>query len=309
MIKRKRLSSASVEPTDIGYARLPDDLPAEQWYELLLENARTASAARWRMADLLAHGETADYGKTYDAAIRATGLSYSRLTTLKSAAKAFNFCRRRQNLKIDHHIETLPLPADEQDALLDLAESAGWKRDELRQAVKDKLRAHGMPGYAYGQRVNGVEIRPKFDVRQPDLSVVRRLPDDVHELDPKLIRAMRMSRAAPQQLAEPAGVITPVDEPPVDEPAPPRSITSDIIERAEPSPVRSITSDIIERAEPVRLRPHARHAQFTVTLSGTPAEMTHDLRRQLVDALGPELTRSICLGVVTSVRRFNFLGG
>jgi hypothetical protein len=64
MIKRKRLSSASVEPTDIGYARLPDDLPAEQWYELLLENARTASAARWRMADLLAHGETADYGKT-----------------------------------------------------------------------------------------------------------------------------------------------------------------------------------------------------------------------------------------------------
>jgi hypothetical protein len=43
--------------------------------------------------------------------------------------------RRRQGLDMSHHMTVLPLPAADQDLLLDLAESQGWTVARLRQAV------------------------------------------------------------------------------------------------------------------------------------------------------------------------------
>jgi hypothetical protein len=45
--------------------------------------------------------------------------------------------RRRQGLRLSHHMAVLPLPPDDQDLLLDLAESQSWPVSRLEQAVAE----------------------------------------------------------------------------------------------------------------------------------------------------------------------------
>jgi hypothetical protein len=64
------------------------------------------------MADLLAHSETADYGRTYEAAITASGLSYSRLSSLKFEGARDVSDRRRHREQLDRASKPVPTAID-----------------------------------------------------------------------------------------------------------------------------------------------------------------------------------------------------
>ena len=83
--------------------------------------------ARWPVEHL---------GSAYQTAIDATGMSYSAVTTFTSICTSFEFCRRRQNLSFNHHVEVKPLSLDKQDELLDQAENEKWSCAKLREVVK-----------------------------------------------------------------------------------------------------------------------------------------------------------------------------
>jgi len=132
-----------IHPVPIGVVRLalgfklPGTLPGEDWRALLLAEAMTLQASRWRIGDLLVHGEDR-YGEMYDDATAATGLQYGTLANLKAVAAGFEFSRRRENLSVSHHVEVLPLPEAEQERLLDRAAAEGWTRVRLREAVRTR---------------------------------------------------------------------------------------------------------------------------------------------------------------------------
>jgi hypothetical protein len=110
---------------------------------------RERSASLWQLGDLLLFGEDnfGAYGQKYETAIAATGLSYSRLATLKSVCRRFpfessEFCRRRQNLSFGHHAEIVSLPDDKAGPIsrshgkrrVDTSRPTGGGREASRKA-------------------------------------------------------------------------------------------------------------------------------------------------------------------------------
>lgn len=94
-------------------------------------------SVHWWLGDWLNFGEQT-YGDMYSQALDKTDYEYGTLRNDKWVAGAFELSRRRDNLPFTYHQEVLSLDNIEaQNELLRRADIEGWKRDDLRQAVKE----------------------------------------------------------------------------------------------------------------------------------------------------------------------------
>lgn len=107
----------------------------------------------WLIGDWILVGER-QWGKTYDDAMEITGLSYSTLASAASVCKKVEFCRRRQELSFKHHAEVASLDAEEQDELLNAAESGKWSTSVLRAQVRA---LKGLPENGHNQDEQGAD--------------------------------------------------------------------------------------------------------------------------------------------------------
>lgn len=94
------------------------------------------NAIQWAIGDWINYGE-AHYGEKYAQALDTTEYSYGTLANYAYVARAFETSRRREKLSWSHHSAVRGIAdKQEQDALLDIAESQQMGRDELRDIVK-----------------------------------------------------------------------------------------------------------------------------------------------------------------------------
>ncbi len=89
----------------------------------------------WILGDVLLYSE-ARHGERYAQIEAATGLAVSTLQNYCSISKRVPPARRRASLDHGHHAEVAALEPHEQIEWLDKAEAEGWKRDELRAALR-----------------------------------------------------------------------------------------------------------------------------------------------------------------------------
>jgi hypothetical protein len=126
-------------PTGLVFA---EDTPLAVWAGLTTRLLRQRKVLEWAIADAINFGEAA-YGEMYSQWVEETGLAKHTLTNIAAVGRRVELSRRRDNVSFSHHAEVAYLPVPDQEKLLDTAESAGWTRYELRDAVrerKDQLR-------------------------------------------------------------------------------------------------------------------------------------------------------------------------
>ena len=113
----------------------------KDWREAMGRLASVAGASQWWIGDGLNHGE-AQYGDIAETATEL-GKSYSAVSKAKSIASQFELCRRRQSLPWSFHAAVASLNEDDQDELLDWAETPGEDgelptRKQLREKVRER---------------------------------------------------------------------------------------------------------------------------------------------------------------------------
>lgn len=128
------------------------------WREAMGRLASVAGASQWWIGDGLNHGE-AQYGDIAETAAEL-GKSYSAVSKAKSIASQFELCRRRQSLPWSFHAAVASLDEDDQDELLDWAETPGEDgelptRKQLREKVRERkpLKEKPFDGEAAGHRL------------------------------------------------------------------------------------------------------------------------------------------------------------
>jgi DNA modification methylase len=125
--------------------KLPNGLSFEQWQMLVAQLRMIMRACMWWWGDALAYGERR-YGVMYKQALDRADYDYQTLRDAAWVSGRFELSRRRDKLTWSHHREVAALEPQQQDALLDQAESERMTRDQLRRAVRrfqaeQKLRA------------------------------------------------------------------------------------------------------------------------------------------------------------------------
>lgn len=119
---------------------LPASLPFERWQEIGRELAAREKVLNWWIGDWWAFGEHRYGDRAKAVAQEAFGLSFSRLASIGSVARAFGQgCRRRQVVAWSHHEEVAPLARQSPEAaqmLLDRAEREQMSVSQLRAAVR-----------------------------------------------------------------------------------------------------------------------------------------------------------------------------
>jgi hypothetical protein len=128
--------SEQAEATPIGLS-LGDGLSYADWEAVGFELAKVGKAMQWWIGDWVNYGGKR-YGETYKAAIEATGMSYGTVANFASVCAAFESSRRRENLSFKHHVEVWSLDPDQQDELLDQAETERLSCAKLREIVRSK---------------------------------------------------------------------------------------------------------------------------------------------------------------------------
>jgi len=110
----------------------------EAWAADLLATAQDLHANVWRLADLL-DGGAAQFGEDIHQYVDQLGLDAGYLSNLKWVAGVFPPSRRRElpALPLSYFQEVAPLPDDEADAWLTLANEQGWHRSELRAKLRE----------------------------------------------------------------------------------------------------------------------------------------------------------------------------
>jgi adenine-specific DNA-methyltransferase len=111
----------------------------EQWQDCWAFVGKADGAVRFWRGDLIRYAEGA-YGEMYTQFINDTKKDYITLRHDKSVADNIELCRRRHNLSFDHHQEVAYLEPDEQDKLLDFADTSDIKSKEFRRVVRDYKR-------------------------------------------------------------------------------------------------------------------------------------------------------------------------
>lgn len=130
----------------------------KDWREAMGRLASVAGASQWWIGDGLNHGE-AKYGDIAEVA-DDLGRGYSTTKKAKHVAAEFTVDRRRSNLPFSFHDAVKGLPADDQDELLDWAETPGDDgelptRKQLREKVRERKPPKEKPfdGEAAGNRL------------------------------------------------------------------------------------------------------------------------------------------------------------
>ena len=115
--------------------RIKDRVTFESWIRIGKHLSAIHDASGWWLADWLIFGER-KYSERYAKAIAETNLDYQTLRNYAWVARRFPAARRRASLSLQHHAEVASQPGDEQDRWLDLAESNGWSKSQLRREIK-----------------------------------------------------------------------------------------------------------------------------------------------------------------------------
>lgn len=123
---------ANATPTGLT---LGEKLSYAEWESVGFDLAKVGKAMQWWIGDWVNYGGKR-YGETYKAAIDATGMSYGTVANFASTCASFESSRRRENLAFSHHVVVQPLEPDQQDELLDRAESEGLSCAKLRELVR-----------------------------------------------------------------------------------------------------------------------------------------------------------------------------
>jgi hypothetical protein len=125
--------------------RFPAKLDYRDWERAGEQLARIADSSIWCLGDWLAFGQV-EYSDRYQRAIELAGLDYQTLRNYAWVARKFDWPRRRSKLSFQHHAEVAALPEDEQDKWLELAETHGWSRNQLRRQIREDGSRQGMAG-------------------------------------------------------------------------------------------------------------------------------------------------------------------
>jgi len=157
--------SGSFRITPIGL-RVIGKPGIDEWISYGEVIKKIENATPWVIGDWLLYGEKW-YGEEYTQAIDSTGKDYKTIRTYQDTCRAFgDSTRRRVNVPFSLHSELAWCNEDEQDKWLDICESEGLKRDELRKRIKDvKLLA---------KAELGKQIRLDIDFRRGDFREVFR---------------------------------------------------------------------------------------------------------------------------------------
>lgn len=123
----------------VGLRLLPG-LSHDQWMQVGETIKFFEHGVMWWLGDWWNYGERA-YGDmasqaAKDAVQDATGRDYDTVRSAAWVASRFESERRRTHLSWSHHREVAALPPCEQDEWLDHAQSNGWSRSDLRNAVR-----------------------------------------------------------------------------------------------------------------------------------------------------------------------------
>jgi hypothetical protein len=153
-------------------------LTRQQWHECGRALARMEEAKQWWLGDWWNAGVMWGEGEKV---CQELGLEYSTTTKAGRVAQHFDFCRRRQNLPVSHHLEVCVIKEpDVQDRFLlwceEPLETTGKPRSirDLREAVRAYLDAQGWTPFERERR------RCAEDLGYPTLAN--------HHLDPHLIQ-------------------------------------------------------------------------------------------------------------------------
>lgn len=113
----------------------------DAWAADLTATARNLHADVWRLAELLDGGE-AQFGEAIYQYTDSLGLDYGYLRNLKWVAGVFPLSRRvtLPALPLSYFQEVAPLPDDEADGWLILANEKGWSRADLRAKLREARR-------------------------------------------------------------------------------------------------------------------------------------------------------------------------
>ena len=112
-------------------------LPFEDWLVWAHQTIFVGKMLPWVIGDTLNYGEDM-YGEDYAQAIDSLGLAPQTLANYKSICRRIpRDVRRVHTLPITTHDLVAPLPIEEQKAWLLEAETKGFTRDELRQALRE----------------------------------------------------------------------------------------------------------------------------------------------------------------------------
>src|SRR5260221_14021918 len=113
----------------------------EEWLSCWELIDKVESSKHWWIGDWLNYGKE-EWGEMYDKAIEQTGFDYETLRSDKYVASRVEFVRRRTNLSFGHHREVAPYTPQEQDILLERAETLGLSIKQFR-IRKDSLLPKG----------------------------------------------------------------------------------------------------------------------------------------------------------------------
>jgi hypothetical protein len=116
-----------------GYGLIPIGEPTfEEWIAFGENLKNIEKGVHFWVGDWLNYGE-AKWGEMYEKAIEKTGFEYDTVRKDRYVSSKIEFGRRRPNLSFSHHQEVAPYAPEEQDILLDQAETHGWSAKKLRR--------------------------------------------------------------------------------------------------------------------------------------------------------------------------------
>jgi hypothetical protein len=122
------------EITECGLI-IEEGLPKEQWEEIGNRLGFALRSLQWVVGDWYLYGEQ-QWGHKYDDCEERFGLAYGTVANCVSVARRFEFSRRREKLSFSHHFEVAKLPNEDQEVLLDKAESESISVKDLREHKK-----------------------------------------------------------------------------------------------------------------------------------------------------------------------------
>lgn len=130
----RRLVGRSVhfEPTGL---LIKDDLDYADWEQLGAALFTVGRAHSWWIGDWWAYGE-ARYGERASQVLKQDEMDFQTFANMGWVARRIETSRRREVLSWSHHAEVAARESAEQDRWLDLAETEGWTREQLRTEIR-----------------------------------------------------------------------------------------------------------------------------------------------------------------------------
>jgi N6-adenosine-specific RNA methylase IME4/ADP-ribose pyrophosphatase YjhB (NUDIX family) len=114
---------------------IQENIGKEQWDQIGIILKTMEKSIQFWIGDWIRFGEK-KWGKMYKEAEEITGLENNTLRHIKSVSDNIDSCRRRHNLSYSHHAEIVGLNEEQQEKLLDKAESENLSVRDIRQEVK-----------------------------------------------------------------------------------------------------------------------------------------------------------------------------